>query len=96
MNFFKNKFAKMKTKQPTPRELSEINKTYQVLCAQTGEVQHQINLKKKELSNLLTALENVNAEANARQKLDAEKASTSDTPAKEVTAEVVNDEVTSG
>lgn len=85
-NYFKNKFAKQK--QPVPRQLDEINKTYQYLCAQAGEVRHQLNLKEKQLAELLRALENVNAEATARNKLDNEDTKDA-TPTKETTAEVV-------
>lgn len=61
-----------KQEPPVPRSMDEIQKTYAELCARSGALQYKIKIEERELGQLNLALENVNAEANARQKLDAE------------------------
>lgn len=58
--------------QPVPRAMDEIQKVYAELCARAGALQYRITIEQRELDQLNEALENVNTEANARQKLDSE------------------------
>lgn len=79
-NFFKNRGKKAKPANPEPRKLDEINKTYAALCAQAGELEFKIKINTSSLARIYEALENVNAEANARQALDAPKPSEQPSP----------------
>jgi len=81
MNFFKKAKHKQQAKQqpapqknPEPRSLEEINKTYGELCARAGELQYKITVDTDQLKQINEALRNVNYEAAARQTLDKQAA----------------------
>lgn len=71
-NFRQQQPQAPKPVSPAPRSMDEIQKVYAELCARAGALQYRITIEKRELDQLNEALENVNSEANARQKLDAE------------------------
>lgn len=60
-------------KQPEPRSMDEIQKVYAELCARAGSLQYKITIEQRDLEQLNKALESINNEAAARQKLDEPK-----------------------
>lgn len=72
-NPFKRKKDKFPT-QPVPRSMEEVQKAYLEQRSQAGEVQYQIHVLNKNLDQINAALESLNYEAAARQKLDKEAA----------------------
>lgn len=76
MKFFKGKQKQPVTEAPAapaPRSMEELNKVYQELCARTGQLQYKMAVDKEQLKQLNEAIRSVNLEADARQKLDAER-----------------------
>lgn len=64
--------AKQK-KLSVPRALEEIQKEYQTICFNAGQVQYQLSVYNQELDTLNKRLFNINNEAAARNKLEADK-----------------------
>lgn len=74
-NFFKSKKPNPQPKvpeQPVPRTMDELNTLYTELCNRAGQLQYQVETNKEQLDNINTAIRNINYEADARRKLDAE------------------------
>jgi len=73
-----NKFFKSKKKvslpppPPEPRSIEELQKQHNELCARAGALQYRIEVEKQELLEVNKVLSNINNEAAARNKLDAE------------------------
>lgn len=67
-----NKSTKASKKLSIPREMSEIQKEFQQLCASAGQTQYQISVFTAELAKLNERLGSVNREAAARNQLDME------------------------
>lgn len=67
------KSAKPAKTLKVPRALDEIQKEYQQLCLQTGQLQYQKAIYEKEITSANIRLEAVNNEAAARKQLDAQE-----------------------
>lgn len=57
---------------PMPRELSQIEEDYGRLVSQSGQAQYQVFVYTEDLKRINEQLRNLNYEAAARNKLDAE------------------------
>lgn len=64
------KSQKPNAPQKPPRQLDELNKEYNLLCAKAGQAQYQVAIHTQELSNLNTKLGELNIEAALRANLD--------------------------
>ena len=74
MKFFKGHGKKAKSvKAPEPRALEELQKEYQSLSAQAANAQYLVFVHSKQLDQINQRLLEVNQEADARNKLDADK-----------------------
>lgn len=74
MNLFKRKKDKY-PKASAPRSMNEIVAEFNKLCREAGSLQYELAVKKQHLEQLNKRLSDVNVEAEARKKLDAETAS---------------------
>jgi hypothetical protein len=76
--FFKGKSKKLAevSKEQPPREMKDIQAAYNELRARAGDLQYQVFVLEKDLSQINQALISVNHEAAARQKLDKDSEQT--------------------
>jgi hypothetical protein len=79
----------LKKQAQAPRALVDIQKAYMELANKAGQVQYQVYVYTKELAEVNKALEALNHEGAARQKLDAEAKDTR--PEETKSAEVVQE-----